>query len=793
MNTRCKISIRGAVQGVGFRPFIFRLATELELNGWVLNSSQGVFIEVEGEKCTIDSLLVRLHAEKPPLAFIQSLEVSFLSPVGYSKFEIRHSESNGEYSAFILPDIATCPDCVKEIFDPANRRFLYPFTNCTNCGPRYSIIEALPYDRHHTTMSKFEMCDDCWLEYNNPLDRRFHAQPNACPTCGPHLELWDTNGEILAHHSSALPIAVDAIRTGMILALKGLGGFQLIVDARNEDAVNRLRTRKHREEKPFALMFPSLESIKEQCEVTALEERLLCSPESPIVLLKHLTHISNPVSHISSQVASRNPYLGAMLPYTPLHHILMRELEFPVVATSGNISDEPICIDEHEALVRLNRIADVFLVHNRPIKRHVDDSVTRILLGRELIVRRSRGYAPLPITIENHPESPMLAVGAHLKNTVALAASNNVFISQHIGDLETEKSYNAFQAVIADFKKLYNAQPQEIICDLHPGYLSSTFAHNMSIPVTEVQHHYAHIASCMAENQLEGTVLGVAWDGTGYGPDGTIWGGEFLLTNETSFERVATFRPFRLPGGEKAIREPRRVALGMLYEMYGEGAFEKTHLAPLQAFTSEERSLIRTMLANNINSPVTSSAGRIFDAVASLLNIRQHSSFEGQAAMELEFLANGVQTEEHYLARSITEKTIFQLSPKQAVANSPQHARIIINWIPILEAILQDIQEKVELPVMAAKFHNSLAEIIVAVAKQVKVKRLVLSGGCFQNSYLTAATVRKLESAGFSPFLHQRVPPNDGGIALGQIYARIRHHSGIKKIHHQLQSQEITS
>ncbi|MBI3189060.1 MAG: carbamoyltransferase HypF, partial [Ignavibacteriales bacterium] len=582
MKTRCKISIRGAVQGVGFRPFIYRLATELDLKGWVLNSNQGVFIEVEGEKQTLDSFLVRIEKEKPPLSFIQSLEFSFLDAVGFEKFEIRHSESNGEISAFVMPDIATCPDCLNDIFDKTNRRYLYPFTNCTNCGPRFSIIEALPYDRQNTTMSKFEMCDDCRFEYDNPLDRRFHAQPNACPKCGPHLELWNEKGNILASHHGALLKTADAIRSGKIVAIKGLGGFHLVVDARNEEAVARLRLRKHREEKPFALMFPSLNSIRQVCKVSELEERLLRSPESPIVLLakihlglnellelEFLSEIRNPKSEI------QNPYLGVMLPYTPLHHILMRALDFPIVATSGNLSDEPICIDEYEALKRLHGIADMFLVHNRPIKRHVDDSVVRVMLGRELMMRRARGYAPLPISIRHAEfisasnerikkqilkqvqDDQLIAVGAHLKNTVAITSGNNVFISQHIGDLETKESFDAFQNVIQDFKKLYNVQPQAIVCDLHPEYLSTKFGKQITThqsPLTndkssiinrqsdiylmEIQHHYAHIASCMAENQLDGQALGISWDGTGFGLDGIIWGGEFLLTTETSFERV---------------------------------------------------------------------------------------------------------------------------------------------------------------------------------------------------------------------------------------------------------------
>jgi hydrogenase maturation protein HypF len=513
--------------------------------------------------------------------------------VGYSTFEIRHSEDSGAKTALVLPDIATCPDCLREIFDPNNRRYLYPFTNCTNCGPRFSIIEALPYDRPNTTMKSFVMCLDCLAEYHHPANRRFHAQPNACARCGPRLELWDKEGLPLAAKHDALFDAVDALLRGMIVAVKGMGGFHLMVDATNAEAVRRLRQRKHREEKPFALMYPSLDAIKQHCDVSKLEERLLLSPESPIVLLKSKSpksevqgsksEVQSPSCRLASSVAPNNPYLGVMLPYTPLHHLLLHELGLPVVATSGNLSDEPICIDEHESLQRLGDIADIFLVHNRPIARHVDDSIVRVMMGRELVLRRARGYAPLPIHLQQ-PTSPVLAVGAHLKNTIALAAGQDIFVSQHLGDLETAPAYEAFQRVIGDFKKLYEVQPAVVVCDLHPEYLSTKFAKQYEatdrslesnkderasifqrpaspkkVEVVGVQHHFAHVAACMAENELEGPVLGVSWDGTGYGLDGTIWGGEFLCATPTC-SSVRRFRTFRLPGGERAIKEPRRIA-----------------------------------------------------------------------------------------------------------------------------------------------------------------------------------------------------------------------------------------
>ena len=777
---RLKIVIHGAVQGVGFRPFVYRLATELRLTGWVLNSAQGVFIEVEGAKERLEEFLRRLPRERPPRAFIQSLESSWLDPVGYRVFEIRHSDESGQKSAFILPDIATCPNCLREIFDPNDRRYRYPFTNCTNCGPRFSIIEALPYDRPNTTMKHFAMCPDCQAEYENPKDRRFHAQPNACPKCGPHLELWDRQGTVIATHDEALRQAAEAIRSGHIVAVKGLGGFHLVCDARNDQAVQELRRRKHREEKPFALMYPSLEVIKAHCEVSDLEERLLTSPEAPIVLLRRQAspgpYTVPPQAareqsrrSLAPSVAPRNPYLGVMLPYTPLHHLLMAELGFPIVATSGNLSDEPICTDEHEALEKLNKIADFFLVHNRPIARHVDDSIVRIVGGRELVLRRARGYAPLPIDLSSSPSpkgggeppSPrrrgaggevktVLSVGAHLKNTIALLVGSNVFISQHIGDLETPEAFRAFQRVIADFERLYEAHPSVIAHDLHPDYLSTKYAQQRDLLKVGVQHHWAHVLACMAENELDGSVLGVSWDGTGYGLDGTIWGGEFLLATRENFRRVAHLRTFRLPGGEQAIKEPRRSALGALYELYGDGLFTMKELAPVRAFSERELEILRTMLQKSLNSPVTSSAGRLFDAVASIVGLRQISRFEGQAAMELEFALHGIKTDERY-EFSLSEETL--------------------DWGPMLRTLISDVRESVSVGKIAAKFHNTLVEMIVAVARRVGEERVALTGGCFQNKYLTERAIARLREEGFRVYWHQRIPPNDGGIALGQIVA----------------------
>ena len=806
--SRLHIVIRGAVQGVGFRPFVYRLAVELGLHGRVRNSPQGVFIDAEGPKETLDVFLLRVHADKPPISFIQSLEFSQLDPAGFTSFEIEESVQAGSATALVLPDIATCPECASEIADPHDRRYRYPFTNCTHCGPRFSIIESIPYDRANTSMKEFIMCDECRREYEDPLNRRFHAQPNACPRCGPYLELWSHDGSVQATEHAALLYAVGALRQGDIVAVKGLGGFHLMADARNDVSVARLRQRKHREEKPFAVMAPDLASVKRLCTVAPLEERLLTSPESPIVLLERLVDSSSTSlgsegiiagdQAIAPSVAPLNPYLGVMLPYTPLHHILMEECGFPLVATSGNISDEPICTDEHEALRRLGGIADVFLVHNRPIVRHVDDSVVRVMLGRELVLRRARGYAPLPITLSpagnTADTAGVLAVGAHLKNTVAVSKGDDVFLSQHIGDLETEQSLRAFRETIASFRSLYALEPQKVVSDLHPEYLSTKYASSLGMRNVRVQHHVAHVASCIAENDLQGEVLGVAWDGTGYGTDGTIWGGEFLFSEGGPFRRVAALRSFRLPGGERAIKEPRRTALGMLFELYGGELFRRTDLAPLNAFAPADLPLLQRMLMQNINAPVTSSAGRLFDGIASLIGLRHRNSYEGQAAFELELAGTSVRTEDAYEFRIVPHRPGHPGSGSGAhpdaessdegtdrtCAAVDDESMMILDWEPLLGEIIADVTNGVPAGIVSAKFHNSLAAMIVAIAQRCKRQKVVLSGGCFQNKYLTERTVGQLRTAGFLPYWHQRVPPNDGGIALGQIVAERMSRNALK-------------
>jgi hydrogenase maturation protein HypF len=665
-----------------------------------------------------------------------------------------------------MPDLATCDACRRELFDPDDRRYRYPFINCTHCGPRYSIIDSLPYDRARTSMRGFAMCPACAKEYHDPADRRFHAQPNACPVCGPHLEWWSNSGAVLAVRDEALRAAVDALRRGLIVAIKGLGGFHLMVDARQEYSVRRLRHRKHREEKPLALMYPSLAEVRRDCEVGAQEARLLASAEAPIVLLRRRTDVH---SNVAASVAPGAPTLGVMLPYTPLHHLIAADFGAALVATSGNLSDEPICTDERDAVVRLSRIADAFLVHDRPILRHVDDSIVRVVAGREMVLRRARGYAPLPVRLsEDAPR--LVAVGAHLKCAVAVTSGSNVFISQHLGDLETPQAVEAFERAMHDLKGLFHAAPETVVADLHPDYFSSRYARELGLPVATVQHHLAHVAACLAENDIAGPALGVSWDGTGYGADGTIWGGEFLTVTDHAWHRAACLRPFPLPGGEQAIREPRRSALGLLYAMAGPAAID-IDAAPLGAFDVSDRRLLMQALERRVNAPITTSAGRLFDAVASILDLRQLAGFEGQAAMLLEWAADETVVDAYPFEITpgvFLEDTVLQKDSRR------YFPPLVLDWEPMIRALLADVARGIPTATIAARFHETLARMIVAVAEVVGWPRVALSGGCFQNRLLLERTIARLRAAGFSPCWHQRVPTNDGGIALGQIAAFVR-------------------
>ena len=748
-----KLNINGAVQGIGFRPFVYRLARELQLTGWVNNNAQGVAIAVEGTQQRLNVFLERLQIEKPARSQIYQITKEWCEPVNYQSFEIHESiDDLSIKTAVILPDLATCNDCLRDIFDAKNRRHNYPFTNCTNCGTRYSIIQAVPYDRHNTTMHKFSMCADCQAEYDHPLDRRFHAQPNACPRCGPHLEFCDRLGNLFSIGNQALLDTAQAIRRGKILAIKGLGGFHLVVDANNQEAIAKLRDRKHRPHKPFALMYPNLGSIRQDCYVSDLEAQLLKSTEAPIVLLRKLNKGLKPL-------VSNNDYIGVMLPYNPLHHLLMVELQSSIVATSGNLSDEPICIDNQEAIASLGNIADLFLIHNRDIAQPVDDSVVRVIADRPVILRRSRGYAPSPLAPLPVGEGlgvRVLALGGHLKNAIALSINNSIILSQHIGDLETTKAFEHFQRIMQRLSEIYEFQPEAIACDAHPDYLSSQYARQLAeslqVPLITVQHHYAHVLSGMADNQISAPVLGIAWDGTGYGTDGTIWGGEFLKITDIGFERVAHLRQFPLIGGDKAAKEPRRIALAMLWEIFGDRLWD-LDLAPLRSFTNSELIIFKTLLTKPSSTIPTSSMGRLFDAVASLLGICQVASFEGQAAIALEQICENTNTDDFY----------------PMVKNDGE-----IGWKSLIQSILEDIQNQIAIATVATKFHNSLVEMMVTIAKRIAIEKVLLTGGCFQNRYLTERAIQKLTQSGFQVYCHRNIPPNDGGIAAGQIMAALR-------------------
>jgi hydrogenase maturation protein HypF len=752
LSQRLHLQVRGMVQGVGFRPFVYTLATELGLGGWVRNNDSGVDIEVEGRLDELTKFVERLERDRPAHSVLSQLETDWLAPCGYDRFEIQASDSDSPAkSAWILPDLAPCPACLSEIFDPHNRRYQYPLTNCTHCGPRYSILTALPYDRPHTTLQSFRMCPDCQKEYDNPRDRRFHAQPNACPVCGPQLELWNPRGQVLASGASAIAFitqAADYLRKGQVLALKGLGGFHLIVDARNEAAVQRLRDRKHRPTKPLAVMYPTLDAIRQDCCVSPAEANCLTATAAPIVLLQRRSE-----STLAPSIAPHQSTVGAMLPSTPLHHLLLTELGFPIVTTSGNRSHEPICFDEGEAIEELGAIADMLLVHNRPIARPLDDSVVRVMGDRPMVLRRSRGYA-LSSTTVNEPLPCLLALGGHLKNTVALSIQGQILISQHLGDLDDAQTADRFHTMIAQLLDLYAAKPVAIVHDAHPDYASTQSAQalsqQLSIPTIPIQHHYAHVLSGLVDNGLEPPVLGIAWDGTGYGSDGTLWGGEWLaIPNEQGFERVAHLRSFPLPGGDRAAREPRRAALGLLYEAFGDAAFV-LDFPVLEAFQSQELKVLQRMLQNRVNTPRTSSVGRLFDAIAALIGLCQRTTFEGEAAMQLESVLDDTCT------------TVYPYALSQDATGT-----WILDWQPMLSELLADRGGAIG--AIAAKFHNTLVEMVVDIAHRVELAQIILTGGCFQNRYLLERAIRQLRAEGFLPHWHHQLPPNDGGLAVGQI------------------------
>ncbi|MFH1699874.1 MAG: carbamoyltransferase HypF [Candidatus Zixiibacteriota bacterium] len=746
-----KIEISGKVQGVGFRPFIYNLARQSQLNGYVANTANGVVIEITGSEDLIDGFVNSMQQNRPPLSQINNLTINESASGTYNSFTITDSIESVNGSISIIPDIAICQDCLDDILDSKNRRFRYPFTNCTSCGPRYSIIESLPYDRANTAMKTFQMCEQCRAEYENPADRRFHAQPIACPNCGPNLELWDNSGKFLGSNKDIIERSAEFLKAGKILALKGLGGFQLLVNALDEDAVQLLRKRKHRERKPLALMVRNVQELKLYCKPTDDEIELLRSMQSPIVIIRKRK--SN--SSIAPNVAPNNSTIGIMLPYTPLHHLLMREIVFPAVCTSGNISNESIIIDERAAVNSLGSIADYFLVHNRPIVRPVDDSVVRLIAGKPSVIRSARGYAPAEFEVEHEGES-ILATGTDLKNTIAVKSGNKCIVSQHIGDLRAKQTFDLYHNTINSLSSLYRLHPDLIITDLHPDYLSSSYANPLNRPSMSVQHHYAHLFSCMLDNNLKPPVLGIVWDGTGLGEDNSIWGGEFLAVDDTQIKRMGHLKQFMLPGGDMPAREPRRSAIAILHDIYGNGAFSLSDCHAIAAFNKDELPIIRKMLRQKINCHLTSSMGRLFDAVSSLLDLCQKSDYEAEAAIALESVIGSLLTEESYDFEVDTIKNTY-----------------IVNWHPIIKSVLNDLRDNIKPETISGKFHNTLAEIILTVAKLTGIKQVALTGGCFQNKYLTERAIIRLRQENFKPFRHQRIPTNDGGISAGQIMAGV--------------------
>ena len=747
------VSVRGVVQGVGFRPFVYRLAHDLGLAGWVRNTTGSVEIEVEGTDRSLKTFLDSLRSGAPPMARIDDINVSSIDARRLTGFEIRESQSEEGQYQLVSPDIATCSACLKEIFDPQDRRYRYPFTNCTNCGPRFTIIEDIPYDRPRTTMGRFTMCPDCQREYDDPLNRRFHAQPNACPVCGPSLELVD-NGGICLEVPDVLQAAARLLGEGRILAIKGLGGFLLACDAGNARAVRLLRERKKRPSKPLAVMIATLGEVKKHCSLSASEEALLVSPQSPIVLLKW-----RPDSSICRDVAPSLKHLGVMLPYTPLHHLLMKDSGVPLVMTSGNLSEEPIARENDEALRRLDHIADYFLLHNRDIYAKYDDSVCLIEDKAPQSVRRARGYAPYPVPLPFDCRQ-VLACGAEEKNTFCLTRGRHAFVSQHIGDMENEETLEHFENTIDLYKRLFRVTPEVIAYDLHPEYLSTKYAlalkNSASVPphFVPVQHHHAHIVSCLVENNLTGPAIGVAFDGTGFGTDGNLWGGEFLVADWRRFDRVGHLEAVPMPGGTAAIKRPYRMALGYLYSLIG-AHISLEGLPVFDSVDDQELAVIRHQVERGLNAPLTSGVGRLFDAVSAIIGIRGVVDYDAQAAIELEIRAAEVSGDGSY--------------PFSVVEEADGH---VVKLAELLEAIVSDVKLGVSPSVIAAGFHRTVADLILQMCRLVSgetgLKTVALSGGVFQNRLLTCMTVDRLRLEGFKVVLQRIVPCNDGGISLGQ-------------------------
>jgi hydrogenase maturation protein HypF len=746
---RKAIDVTGIVQGVGFRPFVYRLANECNLVGFIANTPAGVSIEVQGEAEHVERFLERLPKEIPPLARLTSFLPREAEPTDDAVFRILSSRLDAPPKALISPDVAVCGDCLREMTNARDRRFRYPFINCTNCGPRFTIIRDIPYDRARTSMASFKMCGACQAEYDDPANRRFHAQPNACWDCGPQLQLWSVGG-VRKDVVEPLREAARLVEQGGILAAKGLGGFHLACNARDEAAVNRLRERKERVEKPFALMVRRIEDVERFCDLVEPEKKQLLSGARPIVLLprKHDTGIAD-------GVAPHNRFLGVFLPYTPLHHLLFLSGKFDaLVMTSANLSEEPIVIDNQEAIERLAGIADAFLLHDREIVRRCDDSVVRVFSGRVQQVRRSRGFVPVPVALERESK-PILAVGGELKNTICIVRGGEAFLSQHVGDLENLESYKFFGEAVEHLQRVLEVQPKIVAYDLHPDYFSTKWALGLQeVELVGVQHHHAHIASCMAENHLDGEVIGIALDGTGYGTDGAIWGGEVLVADYSFFERAAHLEYVPLPGGAAAIREPWRMAVSYLVKHYGK-ELGGLKLPFVQALDLRRLQIVLQMIDREIHSPRTSSCGRLFDAVAALAGVRSAVNYEAQAAIELEMAGHESTDEGSYPFDLLPDGSGWQIGTK-----------------PLFEALLRDLADHAEVRDVSRRFHRGLARLFAQLSEQIResrqLNRVCLSGGCFQNSLLFGMLLGALRERSFEVYFHAEVPAGDGGISLGQ-------------------------
>jgi hydrogenase maturation protein HypF len=749
---RARIKVSGIVQGVGFRPFIYRLATSLNLNGFVKNMVTGVLIEVEGSKKSIETFLKLIKEEKPSISRIEKIQVTFLSPIGYKAFEISKSSEDLGEASLVSPDIATCNDCIKDILDVNNRRYWYPFTNCTQCGPRFTIIKALPYDRINTTMRKFKMCKECEKEYNDIFDRRYHAQPNACPICGPKIWFEYKDNKNKFFNEEAIEKTIEAIREGKIIAIKGLGGFHLACDATNENVVKELRKRKNRMFKPFAIMSFNIDKIKKFCYVNEFEESILSSNERPIVLLKK----KKDSNIIAESVSPNNNYLGVMLPYTPLHYLILKELNDidAIVMTSGNIKDEPIVIKNEIARIKLSKLADAFLMHNRDIYNRCDDSVVTLFNNKILFIRRARGYAPLPIEIPINSKNEILACGAELKNTFCLLIGKKAYLSQHIGDLENIETFNFFKNAINHFIKLFRANPKVVAHDYHPMYLSTEYALNFNGEKIAIQHHHAHIASVLAEHNINEPIIGFSCDGLGLGLDNTIWGGELLLLNEIEkFKRIGFFEQVCMPGGDLASKEPRRMALS--YMVNALGIDNEIVINFAEKTFGKNMEIILKQIKNKINSPLTSSLGRLFDAISSIIRLVDINEFEGHAAIMLEHIAND------------NIKDFYNYNIKG-------DKNLIFETKYMILEILEDLKKNISPSIISSKFHNTIAKIIVEAislaSDKYGINKIALSGGVFQNIYLLKRIRENIKDNNLRIFINESVPPNDGNISLGQAY-----------------------